>query len=197
MPPNAPEEVATLMESSLIYQNSGNYPMAIRSLEMARLNWRAMRQLTQKRTTTEEKEPLVPIILRPEQELFFELTLGSIYEGCGKDDIAMSCYMRARTIKLPADHPDEAFAFCCLGSVFYHIDEPAWSLRCFLRAREIREKRLGGDTVDTATVYNNLSCCMYALERNQESRAYFQLSNAILEAEVGQNHERTLTSARN
>lgn len=79
----------------------------------------------------------------------------------------------------------------------YHIDEPAWALRCYLKARKIREERLGGDTVDTATVYNNLGCCMYILERNQESKAYFELANAIMEAELGPNHERTLTTSRN
>lgn len=130
-------------------------------------------------------------------ELYFELTLGSIYESCGKDDIAIACYMRAKAIKLPANHPDEAFAYCCLGSVMFHIDEPAWALRCYLKARKIREERLGGDTVDTATVYNNLGCCMYMLERNQECKAYFELANAIMDAELGPNHERTLTTYRN
>ena len=62
-----------------------------------------------------------------------------------------------------------------------------------MKAREIREERLGGDTVDTATVYNNLGCCMYMLERNQEAMAYFELAQAILECELGPNHERTLT----
>ena len=45
-------------------------------------------------------------MLRPEHELYFELTFGGIYESCGKDDIAMSCYMKARTIKLSSNHPD-------------------------------------------------------------------------------------------
>jgi hypothetical protein len=54
-----------------------------------------------------------------------------------------------------------------------------------MKAREIREERLGGDTVDTATVYNNLGCCMYMLERNQECLAYFELAHAILECELG------------
>ena len=31
-PPEAPHEVATLIESALVYQNSANYQMAIRSL---------------------------------------------------------------------------------------------------------------------------------------------------------------------
>ena len=95
--------------------------------------------------------------------------LGSVYESCGKDDIALSSYMRAKKIPLVYNHPDQAFPYCGLGSVLYHMDEPAWSLRCYLKAREIREERLGGDTVDTATVYNNLGCCMYMLERNQEA----------------------------
>ena len=77
------------------------------------------------------------------------------------------------------------------------MDEPAWALRCYLQARETREERLGGDTVDTATVYNNLGCCMYMLERNQEAMAYFQLAAAILDSELGPNHERTLTANRN
>lgn len=122
------------------------------------------------------------------------MSLGSVYESGGKDEIAISCYMNAITeIELEYNHPDQAFPYCGLGSVFYHIDEPAWALRCFLKAREIRELRLGGDTVDTATVYNNLGCCMYLLERNQESKAYYELANAIMDAELGPQHERTLT----
>jgi len=78
--------------------------------------------------------------LRPEQELFFLMSLGSVYESSGKDEIAISCYMRAITeVMLEYNHPDQAFPYCGLGSVFYHIDEPAWALRCFLKAREIRE----------------------------------------------------------
>lgn len=40
MPPDAPSEVATLIESSLVYQNSANYEMAVKSIEMARNQWR-------------------------------------------------------------------------------------------------------------------------------------------------------------
>ena len=37
---------------------------------------------------------------------------------------------------------------------------------------------------------------MYMLERNQESKAYFELANAIMDAELGPQHERTLTVSR-
>ena len=41
-PPDAPREVATLMESSLVYHNSANYEMAVKSLEDARELWKRM-----------------------------------------------------------------------------------------------------------------------------------------------------------
>ena len=174
------QEIATLIESSIVYQNTAHYEMAIDSLEKARSQWR---QLNPK--------------LRPELLLYFEMSMGSVYESSGKDDKALACYLRAKAINLPKNHPDEAFPYCGLGSVFYQIEEPAWALRCYMKAREIREERIGGDTVDTATVYNNLGACMFYLERNQECKAYFELANAIMEAELGPNHERTLTTARN
>jgi tetratricopeptide (TPR) repeat protein len=183
------QEIATLIESSIVYQNTANYDMAIISLQEARKSWRQAN--SHMNTTLSEPR------LRPELELYFEMSLGSVYESCGKDDMALDCYMLARTIKLPKNHPDEAFPYCGLGSVFYNIEEPAWALRCYLMAREIREERVGGDTVDTATVYNNIGACMFYLERNQEAKAFFELSNAIMEAELGPSHERTLTTARN
>ena len=182
--------------------------MAVRSLEQARALWRDLENPSVSLAAPPKvrhgasPEPTEAVVnekmLRPEQELFFLMSLGSVYESSGKDEIAISCYTNAITdIMLEYNHPDQAFPYCGLGSVFYHIDEPAWALRCFLKAREIREERLGGDTVDTATVYNNLGCCMYMLERNQEGKAYFELANAVMDAELGPQHERTLTTSRN
>ena len=57
--------------------------MAVHSFETARVKW---------------KELLKADKLRAEVELFFEMSLGSVYESAGKDDIAMSCYMRAKKI---------------------------------------------------------------------------------------------------
>lgn len=158
------QEVATLIESAIVYQNSANYEMALKSLEDARANWRELNNTNQPVAKPGENKQAGK--LRPELELYFEMSLGSVYESSGKDDQAMACYLRAIQIKLPKDHPDEAFPYCGLGSVFYQIEEPAWALRCYMKAREIREERIGGDTVDTATVYNNLGACMFYLERN-------------------------------
>ncbi len=56
------------------------------------------------------------------------------------------------------------------------MQEIELALRCFIQARDIREERLGGDTVDTATIYNNLGCCMQLLERNIEAFTYYELA---------------------
>lgn len=36
------QEIATLIESALVYQNTANYEMAIKSLEDARSQWRSL-----------------------------------------------------------------------------------------------------------------------------------------------------------
>lgn len=189
-PPEAPQEVATLIESALVYQCDSNFEMAVDCYEKARSTWLGI---------LKQRDSSIKVLKRIEHELFFHLSIGSVYESAGKDDLALSSYMKAREVSntLPSNHPDRAFAFCGLGSVLFHMEEPAWALRLFLKAREVRELTIGGDTVDTATVYNNLGCCMFMLERNQEAKAYFELSNAILECELGYDHERTLTAKRN
>jgi hypothetical protein len=65
--------------------------MSIECFERARSDWRIILNVGK---------------LRNELELFFEMSLGSVYESCGKDDIALSCYIRAKKINLVYNHPD-------------------------------------------------------------------------------------------
>ena len=44
--------------------------------------------------------------LRKEQDLYLELSIASVYESAGKDDLAFNTYMNAKGIKLPYNHPD-------------------------------------------------------------------------------------------
>lgn len=67
--------------------------------------------------------------------MFFDLSLGSVYESAAKDDLAIDCYLKARNIKLPSNHPDLAFPLCGLGSVLYHMEEPSNALRMYLNAK--------------------------------------------------------------
>jgi hypothetical protein len=57
--------------------------MAIHTFDKAREDWRIVLSVK---------------VLRNELELFFEMSLGSVYESSGKDDIALSCYMRAKKV---------------------------------------------------------------------------------------------------
>jgi len=84
-----------------------------------------------------------------------------------------------------------------LGSVLYKTHDYKWALRCFLKARDLREITLGEDSIDTATVYNNIACCLHQLERINESFSFIELSHAILEEGLGPFHYRTTTALRN
>jgi hypothetical protein len=70
--------------------------------------------------------------LRGELELYFLLSLASVCESSGRDEMALDLYLKAKKVKLTYNHPDSAFAYCGLGSVLYHMDEPAWACRAYL-----------------------------------------------------------------
>jgi tetratricopeptide (TPR) repeat protein len=130
-PPEAPTEVATLIESALVYQNTGNYNMAILCFENARKEWIELLIQEGHQPKKDETSPL-----KKEQEMFFILSIASVYESCGKDDLALYQYIKAKDLNLtPFNHPDIAFPYCGLGSVLYHMEEPTWALRLYLRAR--------------------------------------------------------------
>jgi len=57
MPPEAPPTVATLIESSLVYQNSANYEMAVHSLEQARDEWRKIISPPEKKEDKKDGNP--------------------------------------------------------------------------------------------------------------------------------------------
>mmetsp|Transcript_16047 Transcript_16047/g.7675 ORF Transcript_16047/g.7675 Transcript_16047/m.7675 type:complete len:94 (+) Transcript_16047:270-551(+) len=84
-----------------------------------------------------------------------------------------------------------------MASALFHMQEYELATRCYMAARNKRETTLGGDTIDCATVYNNLGVCHVALGRVPEAAAYFKLAISILAEELGANHPRVLTVARN
>lgn len=121
-------------------------------------------------------------VLKPELALFFELTLASIFESCKKYKVALAQYINTRPVfdKLSFNHPDQALLYCGLGFVLHHLGEFRLATRSYLMAKRIRERCIGGDTLETANVYNNLGVCMFSLARFQEALAYFQLAEAIM-----------------
>ena len=51
-----------------------------------------------------------------------------------------------------------------LGKEDLDLKEFEWAFRCFQFAKECREKIIGGDTLDTAAVYNNLGVVAFYME---------------------------------
>jgi len=137
--------------------------------------------------------------LPPEAAIFFFAELASLHAAVREDDLAAQLLWRARapTERLPSDHPDGAVVWCGLGRVAYLAGAFDVAARATLRGRKVRESTLGGDTVETATSYNNLACCFFALDRPMEALAYLELAEEILRVLVGEDHPRALTALRN
>mmetsp|Transcript_64550 Transcript_64550/g.144983 ORF Transcript_64550/g.144983 Transcript_64550/m.144983 type:complete len:893 (+) Transcript_64550:67-2745(+) len=137
--------------------------------------------------------------LPPEVGLFFLYELSSLHSAIHEDECAARLLWHARNLSdhLPAKHPDTAVVWCALGRVAFHTGHFEVAARLTMRARAIRERTLGGDTVETATTYNNLACCFTALARPMEAVAFLELSAEILKVLAGEDHPRTQVALRN
>jgi len=181
-PPSVPEEVVTHLEAAILSHNSASYNQSLKNYDKALTVWS---------NVTEE--------IPEEVNLFFEYAKGLVYESISRDDYALNQFLNCKSYaeKMPFNSVDRALPFCGIGSVLYKTFDYKWALRAFLKALEIRETILGPRSVDTATIYNNVGCCMFFLERVQEAYNYFDISHAIFELELGPFHYRTLTAKRN
>lgn len=79
-----------------MYMIDREYKKALESLKLARKSWLA----------EESPEPL-----RPEVEMYFDISIGQIYEETGSLKTALRYYMKAKSIDLYYNHPDRAFPF--------------------------------------------------------------------------------------
>jgi len=135
----------------------------------------------------------------PQAALFFFCELASLHSAVQEDELSAQLLWRAleHSRRLPAQDANSAMVWNGLGRVAFHIGRFEDATRLHMRARSIREKALGGDTIDTATSYNNLACCLAALDRHTEAAAFTELAVEILKELAGEDHPRTLTASRN
>ena len=127
-------------------------------------------------------------------DIFYSLSLGSLYESLDYDLQALKYYDHALTVNktlLPID-PDTSLVYCFLGEIFIKLKEYIWALRCYLMAKKIREDTVGGDTLDTATIYNNLGVVCYMMKSFLPANGYFKLAYEIYREFCGINHPRTM-----
>jgi tetratricopeptide (TPR) repeat protein len=177
LPKNCPQKCMELIVESLEDKTNGYYETAIKRLEKAqeflpkdinKINWQT--------------------------ELYFNLSYGSLYENLNYDLMAMKYYFEALHIseKFISANPDNALPFCFLGAFFMKMHELEWSLRAYMKAKQIREYTIGGDTIDTATIYNNLGVISYCMESYLPANGYFQLAYELYKNLLGINHPRTI-----
>ena len=177
VPISCSKKCMELMVESLEDRTQGHYETAIKRLEKA-----------------QEFLPKDINKIDWQIELFFNLSFGSLYESLGYDLMAMRYYLEAvhNSEKFISANPDNALPFCFLGEFFVKIQEFEWALRSFMKAKIIRENTIGGDTIDSATIYNNLGVVCYCMESLLPANGYFQLAYEIYKNLLGVSHPRTL-----
>ena len=94
--------------------------------------------------------------------------------------------------KSRSDNPDNALVYSFFGSIFLDLKEFEWAFRCFQFAKEQREKIIGGDTLDTAAIYNNMGVVAFYMESFLPSKNYLNLAYEITRSILGLTHPRTL-----
>jgi hypothetical protein len=183
-PVNMPPSIVMLIEAAMITHNTSNFASALGNLEKAKAEW----------IKQQEGEEL-----GTESNIYFEFSKGLLYESANRDDFAFNSFYLCKQMGdgLLESNPNKALSYCGMGAILYKTHDYVWALRCFFRARDIREATIGLDSVDTASVYNNIACCLYMIDRTNESYSFFELSQAILEAGLGPFHYRTGTALRN
>ena len=77
------------------------------------------------------------------------------------------------------------------------MQEYDWALRSYEKAKMIREEIIGGDTIDTATIYNNLGVVAFCLESYLPANGYFMMAYEIYKNLEGINNMRTILVKEN
>lgn len=138
-------------------------------------------------------------ILPLEVNLFFYCEFASLHTALRADTLALRLLTLGKKYSdmLPLAHPDTAVVWSGVGRVAMHMGATEVAARSFLKVQEIRERTLGGNTVETATAYHNVAVAFMELQRNREATAYLTLSSALFDMLLGESHPRTLTCRRN
>jgi len=177
IPPLCPQKCIESIVESMEEQVNGRYELAIRRLEKA-----------------QEFLPKDNTQIDWQTDLFFNLSFGSLYDSLGYDVVALRYYYESTRIteKLIGADTDTSLPYCFLGEIFLKLQENSWALRSFLKAKQIREETIGGETPDTASTYNNLGVVAYHMESYLPAKGFFSLAYEIYKKLLGLTHPRTM-----
>ena len=177
IPPLCPQKCIELIVESMEEQVNGRYELAIRRLEKA-----------------QDYLPKDNSQIDWQTDLFFNLSFGSLYDTLGYDLVSLKYYYESTRIteKLIGADTDTSLPYCFLGELFVKLQEYNWALRCFLKAKKIREETIGAETPDTAATYNNLGVVAYCMESYLPAKGFFKLAYEIYKSLLGLTHPRTM-----
>lgn len=178
--PPCPQEVAKLLEVALTHHNTSHYELSIQTYIQAQDLWNELEE--------------VPI----NSTIYFRCAIGSVYESCGQDELALAEYMEAKRFAdtLGDHHPDKALTYNCIGCVYQHMSQVDIAMEYFSKALELREKYLL-DSVDYGVSLNNVGVCFHCKGKMAEAIALYEKAFKILCEHLGLNHPRTMLISRN
>lgn len=182
IPNKIPNEIKVIIVNSFEDCIKGEYENGLSKLERAR----------------EECKEL-NIISEPQVNLYFNLILGSILETMELFGKAIIFYSEARRItltSLSSGNPDIALVYCFIGGLLIKLNEPEYALRSYWKAKTLREGLIGGESLDTNAVYNNIGVCFYYLKEYYEAYGFIKLAYETYK-EYDIFHERTISIREN
>jgi len=175
--------VSILVETALTHQNSSHYKLSIETYI------KAQNILTKSKT------------LNISEVIFFRCSIGSVYESSGNDEFALREYLEAKRYSLKfldlQNNPDQSIPLSCIGCIYFHLQQYELAEDYFLKVKEVREKLLGEDHVDTGLAYNNYAASLQLKDNIQESIELYEKASLIFNTKFGKNHPRTLIVSRN
>ena len=93
--------------------------------------------------------------------------------------------------------PDEATTLHNMGVEYDHQGKYEEALKHYLRALEIKEKKLGVDHPDVATTLNNIGLVYDKQGKYAEALPYYEKALEIDENKLGEDHPSTITTRKN
>lgn len=138
---------------------------------------------------------LIQTVMHPMEIVFFRLAIGSVYESCANDELALAEYQEARRYAdagLDKNHPDRATILSCIAGVYTHLRNYELAVKYYEMALKMREELLTPQHVDTAILYNNMGVCLHCIGETSKAIKNYSLALATLQPAFGMSHPRVI-----